>query len=182
VLGAAGTYSELETMAKRAGRPKAKSAKDDPERIARMLIDAQHLGDRAAAKKHNVSTKTIQRYRKLAAVDSEMSTAVSTVVAAEKKANAETWRADLQAARKTLLDRVVHLASQSDNLYHVTGALKIATDAENAERVFDTLTPGGEGDGGLGQPGAGSAGAGEAVAEAPRRMLGLLAGGAGKKA
>lgn len=142
----------------------------DRDKALQVVIDAEHLGDAGAAKKHRISVRTVIRYRERVRADPKLSEAVL----AEKASNMKAWRGQLEAARQKLLTRVVELAANSDNLFHVSGALKIVADATNADQVITVL--GGNG-GGLGGASAEPTQPGAAVAEAPRRALGLLQGG-----
>lgn len=116
----------------------------DPDVLAQVVLDAQVLGVDAAAKRHKLSRKTVQRYCDRAASSPELSRAVS-----EKKAPlVASWVEATEAARQRILARVLALAETSDELRDVAGALKIVTDAHIAERVVAN---------GLGEPGAGAA-------------------------
>jgi hypothetical protein len=147
----------------------------DPDLMRRVVIDAEHLGDEAAAKKHGVSTKTVQRYRAATRTDTKLSEAVQ----AEKLAMMGTWREQLREARQKLLGRVMELSAEDKNLFHVSGALKIVNDAENAAHVIATLD-GGADDGRRGEPGTGGLVEGPTVEEAPRRALALLTSRGGR--
>lgn len=143
----------------------------DRDKAIRVLLDAMHLGDEGAAKLHKISRRSVINYRKRIGDAPELAQAF----AAEKKANQETWREQLSETQRFLLGRVKALAEKSDNLFHVSGALKIVSDASNAERSIDLLA-GGD-DGGLGVDGAQRDQPGEAHSQAPRRALSILTGG-----
>ena len=146
-----------------------KRGKVDEDKLKQVVIDAEHLGDAKAAKKHRISVRTVIRYRNRVRDD----TSLSGAVIAEKAAMMDTWRDQLVAARQRLLTRVVTLAGTSDNLFHVSGALKIVADAANADEIAEQL---GGTSGGLGVTGAESDRTGASVAEAPRRALAILSG------
>jgi len=108
------------------------SRKDSPERIAAILADASALGDGAAAKKHSVSTRTIQRYRQRHAESED----VAPLVAQYKEAIATDWIEQTTDARARILDRVLALVDVADDLHKVVGALKIVHDANVSERII----------------------------------------------
>lgn len=104
-----------------------------PDRVARILVDASELGDEAAAAKHNVSAKTIGRYREKYADDP----IVSDLVRALKESVVADWLTSAKAARARLLSKVEVLALGSDDLRTVAGALKIVHDAVLAEELLN---------------------------------------------
>ncbi len=103
-----------------------------PDRVARILVDAGELGDEAAAAKHNVSAKTIGRYREKYADDP----IVSGLVQRLKESVVADWLTSAKAARSRLLSKVEALALGSDDLRQVAGALKIVHDAVLAEELL----------------------------------------------
>lgn len=121
--------------------------KPAPDRIARILVDASELGDDAAAAKHNVSAKTVSRYREKYADDP----AVSDLVHALKESVVADWLTSAKGARARLLSKVEALAMMSDDLRQVAGALKIVHDAVLAEEL---LSNGGQPDDRAGMGGA----------------------------
>lgn len=141
----------------------------DAERARLIVIAAEQLGDKAAAKRFKVGVRTIQGYRSRLRDDPEL----ARVRAVEKEANHGSFIEELAAAKRETMTLLLALARQSDNLYHVTGAFKVLSDAENASIVIEK----GLGDGGLSQPGAGAARTSGPPAEAPRRALSILGGG-----
>jgi len=118
-----------------------------PDRVARLLVDASELGDEAAAAKHNVSAKTIGRYREKYADDP----VVSDLVRALKESVVADWLTSAKGARARLLSKVEALAMASDDLRQVAGALKIVHDAVLAEEL---LSNGGQPDDRAGVGGA----------------------------
>jgi hypothetical protein len=136
----------------------------------RALIDAMHLGDDEAARKHCISHRTLRRYRERLEGAPELAAAVQL----EKEANDASWREELGRVRIAVLRKVAQVADTSDNLFHLSGALKILSDAANADDVIKAL--GGDG-GGLGSAGPGSTQPNGATPEAPRRALAILSGG-----
>lgn len=151
--------------------PKLKErGKVDADKVRQVVIDAEHLGDAKAAKKHGISVRTVIRYRNRVRGDAALSQAVID----EKTAMQAVWRDQLVTAREKLLARAVTLAGTSKNLFHVSGALKIVNDAANADQVIEMLGGGG---GERGSDGAEPDRPGQATAEAPRRALAILTGG-----
>ena len=101
-------------MAKRAGKP-------HPEIVAAVLADAALIGDKAAAKKHGISERTIGRYRK----DSVQTPDVSERVREKIEAVTDDWLAETQRVRMKLLARVEILGETSKNLHEVAGAFDV---------------------------------------------------------
>lgn len=102
------------------------------DKVARILVDADELGDEGAARKHNVSVRTIERYR---AKHANVS-GVSESVAAIKEVIAADWLEGAREARRELLGRVMTLARETDSLRDAAGALKIVHDAVLAEEML----------------------------------------------
>ena len=110
----------------------------DPERVAQIVVDASLIGDEAAAKRHNVSTKTVGRYRDLAQSDE----VVSKLVAAKWEAADKDWSVGLSSAIKAqieFLNRAATSASHTDPevIREVTGALKTLADVALTSRMLD---------------------------------------------
>lgn len=106
--------------------------KVDPNHAARMIVDASELGDEAAARKHNVSTRTLANYREKFAGDpnfSELCDALKRTLVAD-------WLEGAREARRELLGRVMTLARETDSLRDAAGALKIVHDAVLAEEML----------------------------------------------
>ena len=143
----------------------------DRDRAIRVLIDAMHLGDAEAAKLHGISAASVGRYRRRLKDAPELIEAAQV----EKQANSADWRERLKAVKLAVLAKVEEAAGKSDNLYHLSGALKILSDADVAERALDMALGGDDGE--LGGAGAGASRPGETPSQAPRRALGLLQGG-----
>lgn len=112
--------------------------KIDPEFIARVVVDATLLGDGTAAKRHNVSTKTVQRYREMAQSDANVSKLVSALWAAADK----DWGKGLASALRgqiEFLNRATEKADPSnpEAITAVTGALETLADVALTKRMLD---------------------------------------------
>ena len=107
--------------------------KVDRERVARILVDASELGDALAAKRHNVSVRTVESYRAKYASDPNVAELCGTL----KKAVVEDWLAAAKGTRRKLLKRVDALADSTDDLRTVAGALKIVHDAVLADELLN---------------------------------------------
>lgn len=75
------------------------------ERAAAILVDAAYLGDEVAAKKWNVTTRTIQNYRKELKSNAKLSE-----LFARKRAAAEgNWVSELKRALRTTLSKATQI-------------------------------------------------------------------------
>ena len=106
--------------------------KIDLARAARIVVDASEIGDEAAARKHNVSTRTIVNYREKFSGDENF----SRLCAELKETIVADWLSSAKAARARLLSRVEALAATTDSLRDAAGALKIVHDAILAEEML----------------------------------------------
>jgi hypothetical protein len=105
----------------------------DRELMMRVLTDATVMGDEAAAKKHDISLRTLYRYRSVSNGDSELTAAVT-----EKRRELSAgWLAEAKKARMKALARGLQLAETSENLRDVTGFLKIVHDAVLADEMLN---------------------------------------------
>lgn len=115
-------------------KPKPKRERFNRERAARVLVDAITLGDRTAADRHQVTEKTVQRYRARLLTDPELSRIVQ-----EKGRVAEHgWHfARAQFLRRTLakLEALVDDASKNE-FEHVINALKAAGELDLATEAL----------------------------------------------
>jgi hypothetical protein len=105
---------------------------------ARILVDAAMLGDEAAAKRHNVSTKTVSRYRALAATDDNL----SKVVGQASKLASREWASDLGAAIKGQIGFLKRAAQEADPkspaaVHAVADALEILADVALTSEMLD---------------------------------------------
>ena len=98
----------------------------DPARIARIVTDAKLLGCKAAAEKHDVSTKTVTRYLQAAADDETLSQKVLENI---QKVEGN-WLDTAKRVRSKLLTKIERMceAADQDQLREVVGAYKIVND------------------------------------------------------
>lgn len=74
------------------------------EKAARVLVDAIHLGDKKAAKKHRCGVRTVERYRQRQQSDERLRALVQTILAKDdelirpKRVALQRERADFQSA------------------------------------------------------------------------------------
>jgi hypothetical protein len=129
-----------------ADKPKKKlpGPKLDNDKIARIVLDAKLLGDESAAKRHDVSTKTVGRYKQLVEADSKL----SDLVCEKLKLVEGDWGIGLASAIRgqiEFLNRAATCADASDPhaVHAIAGALKILADVALTSRMLDArLTPG----------------------------------------
>lgn len=130
--------------AQRRGKARPKRSLTDSGFAAQVLADAAEFGDEAAAEKHNVSTRSIRRYR--ARAESGDCPELAASVQAKRAAVA----AQRAAATLELLDfleakmrEAATVAAGLGKLFEVAGAYKIVTDRISADRMTE-LTLGGD--------------------------------------
>jgi len=113
---------------------KSKKLRFDRERAAQILVDAITLGDKTSADRHQVSEKTIQRYRARAKRDTELSARVREL---GREAEHGWHFARARFLRKTLakLESMVDDATRED-FEHVINALKAAGDLDLASEAL----------------------------------------------
>ena len=108
------------------------------ERAAMVLVDAITLGDKTAAERHDISEKSVSRYRARLLIDPELSRIVQ-----EKGREAEHgWHfARARFLRKTLqkLEEMVDAATP-DHFEHVIAALKAAGELDLATQALGVGT------------------------------------------
>jgi hypothetical protein len=113
---------------------KPKNIRFNRDRAARILVDAITLGDKTAADRHQVSEKTIQRYRERAKGDAEL----SALVRSHGREAEHGWHfARARFLRKTLakLEAMVDAATRED-FEHVIDALKAAGELDLATEAL----------------------------------------------
>lgn len=101
------------------------------DRVARVLLDAEALGDKAAARRHGVHFKTVSNWRR------DWGDAPS-VVAEMGRLRAEVragWIDEARDARRRLIDRVTELAAKSKSLRAVTDALRRTNEMVMAHEI-----------------------------------------------
>lgn len=107
------------------------------ERAAMALATAAVVGDKAAAKEHGCSTRSLRHWRKLAETRPELAAACR-----EKKQVVERdWAEELPGAIRSCIDYLKR-AAESDSLdpdmvHSVAGALKILNETAISRRVLD---------------------------------------------
>lgn len=109
----------------------------DPQFVALVLADAAVIGDEAAAKRHNMTTRTVERYRAKAATD----TALSGIVGEKKAEYRTSLRDELVATTRAGLARMRALLEIETDLHKAAGAVKIASDALGALQVREAVLP-----------------------------------------
>jgi hypothetical protein len=105
--------------------------KIDPEKAARILVDAADLGDRAAARRHDVSIRTVQNYREKYRGDP----IVAELCAELQKTLREDWLGSARETRRKLLALVWDRAVESKSLWQVAGAYKVLDDSIRTEEA-----------------------------------------------
>jgi hypothetical protein len=105
--------------------------KIDPEKVARILVDAADLGDRAAARRHDVSVRSVQNYREKYRDDP----IVAELCAQLQKTLREDWLGSARETRRKLLALVWDRAVESKSVWQVAGAFKILDDSIRTEEA-----------------------------------------------
>lgn len=108
-----------------------------PERVARVLLDAELFGDRAAGRRHGVHYNTIGAWRRDRLED-------ATVVAEMNRLRvllAAGWIDSARDLRARLIERVGTLAAKSKRLDRVTDALRTVHEVIAAHEILND--PGG---------------------------------------
>jgi hypothetical protein len=113
-----------------------------PERAARVLLDALTMGDGPAAEKHGITTRTVQNHRDRLATDPAFSLLFQSLKAKEDS----DWRTvRLRFLRKAIakLETLVEGATSPDRIrdtaeaIRVVGELQIASDALSVDQLPD---------------------------------------------
>ena len=91
------------------------------ERAAKVLIEAFVTGDDAAAAKFNISKGRITTYRRYLEKDDALRRQVGLRVAELEQA----WSVARMCCLRTLINRVEELALKSEDIYRLSGAIKI---------------------------------------------------------
>lgn len=108
------------------------------DKAARILLDAATIGDRAACDKHEISLRTLQRYRSRLADDQELSRAVASKKAIQDKQ----WAQEIPAAIAAGIDFLKRAAqdcdsSHPDAVHAIAGAVKILSEVSLTRDVID---------------------------------------------
>lgn len=120
------------------GKPDAPHQRaNDAEFVALVLADAAMIGDEAAATRHGVSVRTVERYRSKAKDDEALAASVG-----EKKAAYRTsLRDELIETTRAGLTRMRTLLETETDLHKAAGAVKIASDALGALQIREAVLP-----------------------------------------
>lgn len=91
-----------------------------PEHVARVLLDAQTFGDKAAAERHGVHYKTVSNWRLRYLGDPEVERETKRL----REEISKRWIEEARDARRVVIARTVYLAKRSKRLDRVTNALR----------------------------------------------------------
>lgn len=107
---------------KRTPKPKGEPfrLKHSTELIARVLIDAEFLGDKRAAEEHDIHHRTVENWRAAYRYDAEVIAEVNRL----RRIISENWIDRAKQTRGELVNRVRELARTSRNLTAVTNGLR----------------------------------------------------------
>lgn len=113
---------------------RSNSTTKDPDAVARVVTDSEHLGVERAAKKHGTSKRTVERYRSVAKGDAN----VAALVAAKKKSIDDDWRNEAVAFLKAATEKLGVLVSMAgpEQIREVAGAIKIVGELTVAKDVL----------------------------------------------
>lgn len=137
----------------------------DRDRIAEVLVTAAYQGDKAAAQRFEITTRTVENYRARLATDP----ALSDLFARKRKLVEADWSAELPSAIRASVAFLARAAATADPadpdaIHSVAGALKILSETAAAKRILDArLSPQAGSDG----EASGSVGAEEAADPTP---------------
>lgn len=99
-------------------RPEHSKKQLTPERVARVLLDAEVFGDKAAARKHGVHANSVKNWRR----DRLDEPAVAVELNRLRALVSAQWIDEARNARRAIISRMVELAARSKNLRSVTEA------------------------------------------------------------
>lgn len=124
------------------GQPLA-SPNFDRDKAARILCDAVVMGDRAACDKHEISLRSLQRYRQKLDGDPEL----SQVVAQKREIQDKAWGDEIPAAIASCITYLKGAAQacksdDPDAVHAVAGALKILSEVSMTKQVIDARLAG----------------------------------------
>lgn len=135
-----------------------------PERVARVLLDAEVFGDKAAARKHGVHANSVKNWRR----DRLDEPAVAVELNRLRAAVSDDWIDEARDLRRNLIRRIYELAATNPSLRAVTEALRRTNEMVMAHEVLtddpgsaadaladdaDQRTPAGEAEGPRGEAG-----------------------------
>lgn len=111
-------------------------ARINKQTVARVLVDANALGDEAAARKHGVSVRSVERYRARMREDPELAGLVAT-----KNREAEAgWHAARSKTLRTIMRRLEELAKDEKDIDKLSRAAKAVGDIDVASSALNVGT------------------------------------------
>lgn len=114
----------------------------DLDRVAQILVEAVFYGDKRASERWSISTRTIERYRERLNED----VGLSEIVAIKKREFEKDWATEIPAAIRSgirfLLDATKDLQPTSENIYAVTGMVKVLTEIGLTKEIIDARLAG----------------------------------------
>ncbi len=130
------------------------SPKIDPERVARIVADADIMGEESAANRHGVSVRTIYNYRKRAAKDAAVAEAYKSKKSLINEKLDNDWSASLDRALCTTVSKIDELVAKAtlENLRDVVGACKILGELKITKDALSDEQPGADRQGGTPSP------------------------------
>jgi hypothetical protein len=115
----------------------------DNNQVARILMDAVTMGDRAACDKHDISLRTLQRYRLRLEGDPDL----ARFVVEKKRLQDKAWADEMPVAIASCI-KFLKEASHScdrhdpDAVHAIAGALKIMSEVSMTREVIDARLSG----------------------------------------
>lgn len=114
----------------------------DLDRVATILVEAVFFGDTRTSQRNGITTRTIMNYRQRLNEDSEL----STIFAIKKREFEKDWATEIPAAIRSgirfLLDATKYLEPTSENIYAVTGMVKVLTEIGLTKEIIDARLAG----------------------------------------
>lgn len=101
--------------------------KRDNARAARALVDAALLGDATACAKHEITSRTLQRYRAALETDEELSAFYAQL---SRAVTTQNWATELNITHVRKLGTMTRdlPGSTAENISAVTGAVKVLSE------------------------------------------------------
>lgn len=108
------------------------------ERAAYVLVDALTMGDKAAAKKWDVSIRTIERWRSLLQEDQLL----AEFFAKRQKDRTDAWASEIPQALVAILSYISEAGREADRkcpetMKAMAQAFKVIADVEMSKQVLD---------------------------------------------
>ena len=112
--------------------------KRDNARAARALVDAALLGDATACAKHEITSRTLQRYRAALDSDEELSAFYAQL---SRAVTTQNWATELNITLVTLVRKLGTMTrdlpgSTAENISAVTGAVKVLSEIAITREVL----------------------------------------------